>query len=328
MRKLTEIKGNPLILSEKEVRDTLQKIGWNKIIDSVAETFIEEAYGRAVSPPKLIMGLEEFNNDYRMMPSRMRKYPEYVGTKIVSACSDNPSKHNLPLAMGIYLLNNAETQETKMIFDCTISTAYRTAAATAVAVRELSKPNAKTLGIIGCGQQAYYHIPAIKAVRNIEEVYVNDLCDEKVDEIAGKFIKLRKASKKDILNNLDIVVTMTPTKQPHIFPDDIQNREMTICSIGGDSKFKLEFAPEVLNKVDHFCDSYEQIAHTGTFSQAFKKGIISESDLKSLGSYMVEKNSLDNDKKVKMFFSTGVALEDLAMAILLDKNFQTESGFV
>ena len=324
MRVLDEIAGKPLILSEKDVDNTLQKIGWNGIIDAVAETFVEEAHGRVISPPKTIMSFSEFESDYRTMPARMEKYPKYVGRKDIGVSSNNPKK-GLPLVVGSYTLRNAETLQTLLFFDANVSTAYRTAAASAVGVKELSKFDAKTLGIIGCGQQAYYHIPAVKAIRDIEEIYVTDLDDSKTDKLIDSFdFEIKKMSKRDMFNNLDVMLTMTTAKEPHMFPKDIPLREMMIVSIGADSEIKSEFSPGTLSVVDHFCDSYDQVAHTGTFYQALKNGLISEKDLKSLGSYMVGESELNNSKPVKMFFSTGVALEDLAIAILLHKEFSNK----
>jgi alanine dehydrogenase len=323
MKVLDEIHG-AIVLSEEEIEAHLQAATWNTVIDAVAETFIEEAHGRVISPPKSIMSFVDCGNDYRMMPAYMEKYSDFCGTKIISACNRNPEKYNLPLAMGVYLLNDRHTQKNLMIFNACTTTAWRTAAASAVGIRELSNKNSKTLGIIGCGQQAYYHIHAIWAVRNIENILVYDINESSMDKIVDKFkpFKLTKSSKEEIFEKSDVVVTMTPTTKAHMFVDDLPDREMMICAIGGDSEIKTEFEPKTLTVVDHFCDSYEQVSHTGTVHTAIDEGIISQEDLKSLGNLMIGKEAMDETKKIKMFLSTGVALEDLAMAILLYKKIK------
>jgi len=323
MKILDEIHG-AIVLSEQEIESHFLAMGWNTVIDAVAETFTEEAHGRVISPPKTIMSFTECNNDYRMMPSYMEKYSEFCGTKVISACGNNPEKHGLPLAMGVYLLNDKETQKNLMIINAITTTAWRTAAASAVGVRELSDVNSKTLGLIGCGKQAYYHLKAIQAVRNIKKILIYDVNDESMDKFISNFksLKIKKATKKQIFDKSDIVVTMTPTKEPHMFVEDIPDREMMICAVGGDSNIKLEFEPKVLNKVDHFCDSLEQVCHTGMVENALHENIITKNNLKSLGKLMIKEEKLDKSKKVKMFISTGVALQDLAMAILLYNRVQ------
>jgi len=318
MKILDEIYG-AIVLSEEEIEAYLLAVGWDAVIDAVSETFIEEAYGRVISPPKTIISFEECNNDYRMMPSYMEKYPDYCGTKIISACGDNPGKYGLPLAVGVYLLNDRWTQKNLMIINAITTTAWRTAAASAVGMRELSKKDSKTLGLIGCGKQAYYHIRAMWAIRRIDEILIYDINDESMDKMLRHFngFNIRKASKEEIFNKSDIVVTMTPTTKPHIFVDDIPNREMAICAIGGDSNIKLEIEPKVLPMVDHYCDSLDQVSHTGMVEQGLEQGIVTMDDMKPLGQLMIGNGEMDNSKKVKMFLSTGVALEDLAMAILI-----------
>jgi alanine dehydrogenase len=307
-----------IVVSEDEIKEFLEELGWEKIIDAIADTFIEEAHGNVLSPPKSIMTFEECYNDYRMMPSYMAKYPDYCGTKLISACNQNPEKYGLPLAMGVYLMNNRWTQETLIMFDACVTTAYRTAAASAVGVRELSKKDSKVLGLIGCGQQAEYHIPAICAVRPIEKILACDMLRVKMDNLIEMFPDhdIERASKRDVFEQSDIAVTMTPTTKAHINIEDIPDREIMLCAIGGDSEVKIEFYPEVLTVVDHFCDSLAQVSHTGTVHQAFEKGIIKPEDLRSLGNLMIGEEEL-GEEKIKMFLSTGVALEDLAMGILI-----------
>jgi ornithine cyclodeaminase/alanine dehydrogenase-like protein (mu-crystallin family) len=309
---------NAIVLSNTEITNILTNIGWPTIIDAISETFIEEAHGRVVSPAKTVISFPETNNDFRLMPSYMKLYPDFCGVKIIGACTDNPRKYNLPLAIGMYVLNDKLTQRPLMMFDAGIPTAWRTAAATAVAVRNMTAPHAEILGIIGCGVQAHYHIPAIRAVRNLTKVMVCDLDEAKmtavIDQHWGNIVR---ATKQEILEQADIVVTMTPTIKPHILTSDVQNRSMLICAVGGDSEKKMEFEPSILTVTDHFCDSLEQVAHTGTVHIGLRDGIIKPEDLKSLGDLMVGKQKYDLSKPLKMFLSTGVALEDLAMAILL-----------
>ncbi len=264
----------------------------------------------------------ENNNDYRVMPSRMFKYP-YIGTKIIAACGSN-YKVDKPLARGIYVLNTMECQDTVMICEAEELTAYRTAAATAIAVDALAREDSDTLGIIGCGEQASYHIKAISKVRQIPFVLLYDINETVAINLATKTQDLRYevcSNKSTVLHESDIVVTLTPTTKPHIFVNDINfDREMLICAVGGDSDRKTEIHYLVLPLVDHFCDSYDQVAHTGMIDTALNRGILIAPKppyLKSLGSYLVGEAELDDTKKVKMFLSTGVALEDLALAKLI-----------
>lgn len=322
MKQLEELR-NAILLSDIDVENILTLTGWEKIISIIQETFVQEAMGKTIAPSKIVIDMPHYNNDYRIMPSYMKKYSKYCGTKIIGTCADNPKKYGLPLAIGVYILNDNRTQKPIMVCDCCLMTAYRTAAATAVAVRYLSNTDSKVLGIIGCGQQSYYHIPAIKTERGIEKILINSKTSESMYKLKNHFhdLDLESASKEMVFNESDIVVTLTPTRTPHIYLKHIPtHKEMLICSVGGDSVEKIEFHPTVLEHVDHYCDSYEQVSHTGLVMQAIENDIIKETHLKSLGDYMIGDKKMDPTKPVKMFLSTGVALEDLAIAKLIYEN--------
>jgi len=329
------------VIPEHVVERTLNSIGWPNVISAVAETFVEEARGNTLSPPKIIMELEEHNNDYRVMPSYMSKHTKYCGCKIVCACPNNPKKYKLPLVIGMYILNSADTQETLMVCDASTLTAWRTAAATTVAIRKLTDQNHnKRLGIIGCGLQARYHISAISAVIDVDKVLINDLSHNAMASLQSLlsnkgYNNVILSHKKRIFETCDIVVTLTPTKKPHIFASDIPDKPMVIASVGGDSAAKSEIGPEVLAITDHYCDSYDQVMHTGTMIGALDKGIVRDKvmvngkiiekcDLKSIGDLMVGKVQTGQEK-VKLFLSTGVALEDLAVARLIYEYLEVEN---
>src|SRR5260370_42611359 len=52
-------------------------------------------------------------------------------------------------------------------------TAIRTAAGSAVATRELARPDACSLGVFGTGVQARFHVETIRRVRSLERVLVS-----------------------------------------------------------------------------------------------------------------------------------------------------------
>ena len=317
-----------LFLDENSVLTILNGVGWPKVIDAIGQTFYEEALNQTISPPKTIIQVETHSNDYRVMPSFMSRFPDYIGTKIVCACPENPGKYNLPLVMGTYLLNDARNQRTLMLAGARTTTAWRTAAATAVAVGALTlhnKRGSQKVGLIGCGLQAYSHVSALDVVLDIEEFLVADISSENAKRFQKYFIdkgdpRITIATKRAIFDNCHIVVTMTPTTKPHIFKEDLPDRKMVLAAVGGDSDRKMEIAPEILSVADHYCDSYEQVSHTGTVMRALERGIIQSADLKSIGDYMIGKVKEDTNRKPKIFLSTGVALEDLAINILVYEN--------
>jgi alanine dehydrogenase len=81
---------------------------------------------------------------------------------------------------------------------------------------------------------------------------------------------------------------------------------------------KIEFEPEVLKKSKVFVDCMEQCINSGEVHQGLEKGIISKSDLISIGDVLIEKaKGRESTEEITFFKSTGVAHEDLITATLV-----------
>jgi len=96
----------------------------------------------------------------------------------------------------------------------------RTGAAAAVATDELAVPDATSLGIVGAGVQSYTQLEAIAAVRDIDEVVISDLDEERVadfiDAFEGRF-DVRAGSIAEA-GHCDVLSTVTPVESPSSAP--------------------------------------------------------------------------------------------------------------
>jgi ornithine cyclodeaminase/alanine dehydrogenase-like protein (mu-crystallin family) len=93
------------------------------------------------------------------------------GAKLVSLHRGNPAQGR-PAVQGCVVLFDSATGTPVALLDGAEITALRTAAASGLATRELARPDAATLGILGCGVQGAVHLDAIGCVRKIREVRV------------------------------------------------------------------------------------------------------------------------------------------------------------
>src|SRR6202012_4482855 len=91
--------------------------------------------------------------------------PECFGVKLVSIIPRNkPPQHSSHL--GLVVLFEPEHGEPVAMLDAAEITAIRTAAASGLATRLLSRPQAGDLAILGAGEQAHTHLEAMLAVRS------------------------------------------------------------------------------------------------------------------------------------------------------------------
>ena len=94
-----------------------------------------------------------------------------VGVKLVSVYPDNQSR-GLPSIHGLYVLNDGLTGRPEAVLEAGELTARRTAAASALASRYLSRPDSKTLLMVGTGRLSHYLPLAHAQVRAIDQVLV------------------------------------------------------------------------------------------------------------------------------------------------------------
>jgi alanine dehydrogenase len=318
MKKITEL--NALLITNEELKETLENIGWKTFISEIKRGFEQCSLGQVVVPEKVYV--DTGVSDMRCMPAYLPRYnPHFCGVKIVSVAPAN-KKFGLPTVLGEYLLRDAETQQLVAIMQAEEMTAYRTGAATGVATEALSRTNCKTLGIIGTGKQAYYQAKAILTVRDsIDRIKVFNITEQRARDFRAKYepefgIDIAVVALEDAVDS-DIVTTVTPATEPFIAPELIRSG-MHLNGVGADSKTKIEFDPKVLKKVRIFIDDFSQCVHSGEIYRGLEKGIVAKGDLISLGDVLLGKaEGRTSDDDITFFKSSGVAFQDLITAIMV-----------
>ncbi|MBI3926895.1 MAG: ornithine cyclodeaminase family protein [Armatimonadetes bacterium] len=159
-----------LYLCDAEVRRVAPRMP--ELIELLEIAFREKGAGRVEMPPK--PGIHTQPDAF------IHAMPAYIpalgsaGVKWVSGYPGN-GRRGLPYISGLIILNDVETGLPYCIMDCTWVTAYRTAAATAVAARVLARPDSRTAGILACGVQGRAHLEALSCLYDLDKVYAYDL---------------------------------------------------------------------------------------------------------------------------------------------------------
>ncbi|MFH1462445.1 MAG: alanine dehydrogenase [bacterium] len=305
-----------LILNQKEVQKIIPLVEIGKVIERVEKAFLSYGLGKVQMPAKTYLYFKEFCGDLRIMPAFAPNL-KMAGTKIVNVHPNNP-KNKLPTVMAAIILNDAKTGLPLAFMDGTYITGMRTGAAGAVAVKYLARKNAKTLGLVGAGQQTLFQIAAISQIRKIEEVFVYDINPKRIEFLSKELkefgLKIRKADLKKAAGQ-DILVTTTPSAKPIVKKDWIALGSH-INAIGADAEGKEELEPAILKKGKIVIDDWAQASHSGEINVPLRKGIINKKDIySSLGEIVSgKKPGRENDREITIFDSTGLAIQDLFTA--------------
>lgn len=306
-----------LILGGDEVKELLNM---REAVQAVELAFKLRAEGKTVMPPKIYLDLPEYHGDFRAMPAYIN---ESAGLKWVSVYPDN-WRDNLPSVMATIILCDPNTSCPLAIMDGTYITSLRTGAAGAVAVKYLARRDSSVIGLIGAGMQARMQMLAISEVfPSLEEVKVfdnrRDVGLKFAEEMQAKLgIKIRPVETIEEAAKADIVVTVTPSREPLVKGEYIMPGTH-INAIGADAKGKQELETGLLKKAKVIVDDIEQASHSGEINVPLSQGAIKTDDIYgTLGEVVAGlKKGRESDQEITVFDSTGLAIQDIICAKLV-----------
>jgi ornithine cyclodeaminase/alanine dehydrogenase len=295
-----------LILSAKDLRGLYTvELG----LSAVERAFRAHGLGEALMPPKVYLSLPKYDGDFRAMPAFL---DGSAGVKWVNAHPRNPEKHNLPTVRALYILSDPDTASPLAILDGTLLTAWRTGAAGGVASKFLAKKAPRTLGLVGCGVQARVFIDAHRAIYGELELLLADASEAAAKalqaEKGGRIVSLQEAC------GADIVCTSTPVRSPIVKREWIRPGTH-INAMGADAPGKQELDARILTDGRVFIDDTEQATHSGEVNVPLHDGLFKEEQIAgTLGEVVAGKKPGRAGDEITVFDSTGLALQDVALA--------------
>jgi len=301
----------PTILLDRNAVKTLIRIA--DVINVVEEAFRICGEGKGKMPAKTYLALE--HGDFRAMPAAL---PGCAGIKWVNVHPENPSR-GLPSIMAILIYSDPETGYPLAIMDATEITAYRTGAAAAIASKYLARQDSHTIGIIGAGFQAHTQILAHAELFDSISISAFDVSEAAVDRLMHSFSQfpIRNCSIQEAVAS-DIVCTLTPSRSPIIKKEWIAPGTH-INAIGADAPGKQELDPSILKEAVVIVDDIKQASGSGEINVPIQKGIYSVGEVYGTLAEVVagKKKGRAHNNDVTVFDSTGIAVEDIAVARLL-----------
>jgi ornithine cyclodeaminase/alanine dehydrogenase len=318
-----------ILLQRGEIADLLSV---PVCFSAVEEAFRSLGDGRAQTPGTL--GLHCEGGGFHIKAGFLSLKRNYFAAKVNANFPGNPSRFGLPTIQGVIVLCDATNGQLLAVMDSMEVTARRTAAATAVAAKYLARPNSKVLTICGCGQQGRAQLRALAATFELSTAYAWDANQEQAQHFAADCseelgIKIEAvADFRNVTRRSDICVTCTTSKEPFFNEEDVGPGTF-IAAVGADHPDKQELDPVLFAKNKVVVDLLEQCAAIGDLHHAIAAGVTDREHVYAeLGEVVAGKRSgRSTDDEITIFDSTGMALQDVAVAaVVFEKAIQQSRG--
>jgi alanine dehydrogenase len=263
-------------------------------------------------PPKVYVTLP--GGDFRTMPADIPALG-LAGVKIVNVHPGNPGR-GLETVMALIVLLDPPTGTPYAILNGTTLTDLRTGAAGAVAARHLCRrQDGVEIGLVGAGRQAETQLEATAAWLGIERVRVWSRREATAEAFARRFSRFEiAATSLELTADCDLLVTTTPSREPLV--QDAWIADGThINAIGADAAGKQELDPAILLRASVYVDDPRQAVHSGEINVPIASGLYSVDRVAgTIGDVILGRAGRRSDDEVTVFDSTGLAVQDLAIA--------------
>jgi ornithine cyclodeaminase/alanine dehydrogenase-like protein (mu-crystallin family) len=181
------------------------------------------------------------------------------------------------------VLTDYETGAPLAIMDGGYLTGVRTAAGSAVATRELARPDARTLGVFGTGVQARFHVETIRRVRDLDRVLVSGTSADKARRFAGWVTRstglAAEAAAPEVTSAADIVAACTTSPTPVVLAEHVRDGAH-VNAVGAFTPTTRELPSALVARARVYVDTRAgALAEAGDLRLAAEEGAFSLSDV-------------------------------------------------
>jgi len=298
-----------LYIKEEEVQ---QLVTVPEVIETLEAAFGDQAKGRAFTNSR---------NRLRMPGTTLHimagAVPGYFGYKAYTVGAGK--------AQFLFFLYDAQTTDLVAMMEADTLGQIRTGAATGLATRLLSNPDASEATLFGAGWQAQSQLLAMDSVRSLKRVWIVNRNSDRREAFIRKMQPQVKArlvaagSPDEAVRSSQIVTTMTSSREPVLKGEWLQPGTH-VTAAGGNSLLRKEIDDEAVLRANRVVvDSVEQAKiEVGEFVGVIETGRRRWEDFVELRHVVPGLMPGRTDRSdITLFKSQGLALEDVAIGRLV-----------
>lgn len=301
------------VITAAEVAEALD---WNALIERLANAF----RGGVESPARHHHAMQRLDGEATMLLMPAWEQDGYIGVKMVNVFPQN-ADYGLPAIAGVYLLSEGAHGRPLACIDGGELTRRRTAAASALAARELAREDAETLLVVGTGKLAPMVIEAHAAVRPIRRVRIWGRSPAKAERLAAEyadcFATEAVTDLEEACADADLISCVTLSTQPLIRGQWLAPGTH-LDLIGAFRPDMRETDADCLARSEVFVDTYAGAkGEAGDILQAVDEGGFALEHLRGELAELLQGSSKGRSGReaITLFKSVGASLEDLAAAV-------------
>ncbi len=239
-----------------------------------------------------------------------------LGVKAGGYFPGNAAKGMINHQSSVFLFDS-ETGRPVAMVGGNLLTALRTAAASAIAIDRLARPDARVLGIVGAGHQAGFQLRAAARVRRFERVIAWNLHPEMLPNVGTVAADLGlpfEAVELPRMREAEVIVTITSSPVASLMAAHVAPGTHLSC-MGTDTRGKQEADPALVAGASVFTDEVAQSVTIGEAQHAVAAGMLDASAIVPLGEVLIGRHpGRQTESEITLFDGTGVGLQDLAVA--------------
>jgi len=299
--------------------DLASTLDYAPLIDRIEETF-REGCTVPVRHHHTIPVTGEADATLLLMPAW--RDGNFVGVKVVTIFPGNAAR-GLPAISASYLLFDGATGVLQALLDGSELTARRTAAASALASRYLSRSDSSRLLMVGTGTMAPHLVRAHACARPIRQVAVWGRSPEKAKSLATALgdPDLEATHVVDLeaaVGEADIISCATLATEPLILGGWLRPGQH-LDLVGAFTPHMAEADDAAVARARVYVDTREgALVESGELVGAIERGVIGAKDIQG-DLFDLTRGAAEGragSDEITLFKSVGTALEDLAAATL------------
>jgi len=255
------------------------------------------------------------NGQLLVMPSRSSNF---VGIKLVSVAPRNPALARERI-QGVYVLMDAATLSPIALIDGAALTALRTPAVSAAAADYLAPGTVDHLLVFGSGPQAWGHIEAMRAIRNVSRVTIVARNQRRANEIVARVqaegLSARVGNRDDV-RNAQMIICATTSRTP-LFNGSLAPTDSLTVAIGSHEADARELDSALAVRAQIVVEDAEAaLREAGDVIIPITEGLIDSTSLVPMHEIITGATPVDHSRP-RVFKSTGMSWEDLLIAVEL-----------